>query len=115
MRTDWNGNEPIYRQLRGRVIALILEGTLEEGEALSSVRTVAAEHGVNPLTVLKTWQILHDEGLVEKRRGRGMFVSAGARARLLDRERQRFLSWEWPEIVERMQRLDLDPQVLLQS
>ena len=91
MDSPWNDNQPIYRQLRDKVVAMILEGTLAEGDALPSVRSVAAEHTLNPLTVLKGYQQLVDEGLVEKRRGRGMFVTPSARVHLLRDERERFL------------------------
>ena len=85
MDPNWNDNQPIYRQLRDRMVALILESALKEGDPLPSVRTVAADYRLNPLTVLKGYQQLVDEGLVEKRRGRGMYVSDGARASLADR------------------------------
>src|SRR5512146_2786465 len=113
MDSHWNENQPIYRQLRDKVVAMILEGTLADGDALPSVRNVAAEFSLNPLTVLKGYQQLVDEGLVEKRRGRGMFVTAGARARLMTDERQRFLADEWPRVLERIERLGLDPTDLL--
>jgi GntR family transcriptional regulator len=108
MDSHWNDNQPIYRQLRDKVVAMILEGNLSDGDALPSVRNVAAEFSLNPLTVLKGYQQLVDEGLVEKRRGRGMFVTSGARARLLTDERQRFLADEWPRVLERIERLGLD-------
>ncbi len=113
MEADWSDNQPIYRQLRDRVVAMILEGVLQDGDALPSVRNVAAEYRLNPLTVLKGYQELVDEDLVEKRRGRGMFVLPGARDRLLKGERERFLEQEWPEIVATIQRLGLDPGDLL--
>jgi GntR family transcriptional regulator len=115
MDSHWNDNQPIYRQLRDKVVAMILEGTLAEGDALPSVRSVAAEFTLNPLTVLKGYQQLVDEGLVEKRRGRGMFVNTGARAHLLKGERQRFLEQEWPRVAATIERLGLDPQELLRS
>jgi GntR family transcriptional regulator len=115
MDREWNDNQPIYRQLRDRVVAMILDGVLKEGDPLPSVRTVAAEYRVNPLTVLKSYQELVDEALVEKRRGLGMFVTSGARKQLLKGERQKFLSEEWPRIYATMQRLGLDPEELLQS
>jgi GntR family transcriptional regulator len=108
MDSHWNDSQPIYRQLRDKVVAMILEGALADGDALPSVRNVAAEFSLNPLTVLKGYQQLVDEGLVEKRRGRGMFVTSGARARLLTDERQRFLADEWPRVLERIERLGLD-------
>src|SRR3990172_5543609 len=96
MSTRWNDIEPIYWQLKERTVAMILDGTLAERDALPSVRTVASELQLNPITVSKSYQALVDEGLVEKRRGLGMFVCEGARRRLLDSERQRFLQQEWP-------------------
>src|SRR3954468_17610179 len=103
----WNENQPIYRQLRERVVAMILEGVLKEGDPLPSVRNVAAEYRVNPLTVLKGYQQLVDEDFVESRRGLGMFVKAGARSVLLQGERQKFLAEEWPRIQANIQRLGL--------
>ena len=109
MGHEWNDGQPIYRQLRDRVVAMILDEVLKEGAPLPSVRTVAAEYRVNPLTVLKGYQQLVDDGLVETRRGRGMFVNAGARGRLLKAEREKFLADEWPRIQQRMRRLGLGP------
>ncbi len=113
MDGEWNDGQPIYRQLRDRVVAMILEGVLKEGDALPSVRTVAAEYRVNPLTVLKGYQQLADEELVEKKRGIGMFVKAGARQTLLQGERQKFLAEQWPRIRATMQRLGLTAEELL--
>src|SRR5436305_12690300 len=113
MDPQWDDSVPIYRQLRDRVVAMILEGALKEGDPLPSVRNVAAEYRLNPLTVLKGDQQLVDEGLVESRRGRGMFVNAGARALLLAGEREKFLSEGWPRISATIQRLGLKPQELL--
>ena len=115
MDSHWNDNQPIYRQLRDKVVAMILEGTLADGDALPSVRSVAAEFTLNPLTVLKGYQQLVDEGLVEKRRGRGMFVTPGARALLLTGERQRFLQQEWPRVKAAIERLGLDATELLST
>ncbi len=115
MNDDWNDSQPIYRQLRDRVVAMILDGVLGEGDPLPSVRTVAAESRINPLTVLKAWQQLADDDLVEKRRGLGMFVNAGARKLLLQGERQRFLVEEWPRINATIQRLGLKPKDLLEA
>lgn len=112
---EWNDGQPIYRQLRDRAVALILDSALGEGDPLPSVRNVAAEYRVNPLTVLKAYQQLVDEELVESRRGRGMFVRPGARDRLLASERQKFLSEEWPRIEETIQRLGLTPEELLEG
>ena len=113
MDPNWNDNLPIYRQLRDRVVAMILEGVLKDGDALPSVRNVAAEYRLNPLTVLKGYQELVDEDLVEKKRGRGMFVTEGARKKLLKDERQRFLDKEWPVIVATIDRLGLSAEELL--
>lgn len=113
MDREWNDNQPIYRQLRDRVIAMILDGVLKEGDPLPSVRNVAADYRINPLTVLKSYQELVDEELVEKRRGLGMFVKDGARNLLLKGERQKFLAEEWPRIRATIQRLGLDAQELL--
>jgi len=112
MDSEWNDGQPIYRQIRDRVVAMILDGLLSEGDPLPSVRNVATESRVNPLTVLKAWQQLVDEQLVEKRRGVGMFVNAGARERLLQAERQRFLTDQWPEIQATIQRLGLTQDLL---
>src|SRR6058998_2250156 len=98
MDREWNDSQPIYRQLRERVVEMILDGVLKEGDPLPSVRTVAADYRVNPLTVLKAYQELVDENLIETRRGRGMFVSAGAPGLLLASERRKFLDEEWPRI-----------------
>ena len=113
MDSHWNDSQPIYRQLRDKVVAMILEGALGDGDALPSVRNVAAEFSLNPLTVLKGYQQLVDEGLVEKRRGRGMFVTSGARAQLLTDERQRFLEQQWPRVRATIERLGLDAAELL--
>jgi GntR family transcriptional regulator len=113
MDSYWNDSQPIYRQLRDKVVAMILEGALADGDALPSVRNVAAEFSLNPLTVLKGYQQLVDEGLVEKRRGRGMFVTSGARAQLLTDERQRFLEQQWPRVRATIERLGLDAAELL--
>jgi GntR family transcriptional regulator len=115
MDGQWNDDQPIYRQLRDRAVALILDGVLEEGDPLPSVRNVASEYRVNPLTVLKAYQHLVDEQLVESRRGRGMFIKPGARNRLLEGERQKFLSEQWPRIHATIQRLGLTPQELLDA
>jgi GntR family transcriptional regulator len=113
MDREWNDKQPIYRQLRDRVVAMILEGVLNEGDPLPSVRNVAAEYRVNPLTVLKGYQQLVDEDFVESRRGLGMFVKTGARHLLLQGERQKFLAEEWPRIQANIQRLGLTPEDLL--
>jgi len=113
MDPKWSDDIPIYRQLRDRVVAMILEGVLGDGDALPSVRNVAAEYRLNPLTVLKGYQELVDEGLVEKKRGRGMFVNEGARQQLLKDERLRFVEKDWPKILETIDRLGLDAKELL--
>src|SRR5260221_2224244 len=115
MDREWNDSQPIYRQLRDRVVAMILDGVLKEGDPLPSVRTVAAEFRVNPLTVLKGYQQLVDEQLVESKRGRGMFVNTGARNLLLQSERQKFLAEEWPRIWANIQRLGLTSEELLHA
>ncbi len=115
MDPKWNEDQPIYRQLRDRVITMILEGVLADGDALPSVRNVAAEYRLNPLTVLKGYQELVDEGLVEKKRGRGMFVTDGARTRLMKDERERFVETEWPKILDTIERLGLDADDLLKK
>ena len=115
MENEWNDSQPIYRQLRDRVVAMILDGVLKEGDPLPSVRNVAAEYRVNPLTVLKAYQELVDEQLVETRRGLGMFVKAGARDRLLQGERQRFLMEEWPRVAATIERLGITPKELLRA
>lgn len=115
MDREWSDTQPIYRQLRDRVVAMILDGVLKEGDPLPSVRTVAAEYRVNPLTVLKGYQRLVDEGVVETRRGRGMFINAGARDLLLNGERQRFRDEEWPRIRDTIRRLGLTAEDLLRA
>jgi GntR family transcriptional regulator len=112
---EWNDSQPIYRQLRDLVAAMILDGVLGEGDPLPSVRQVAAEYRVNHLTVLKGYQQLVDERLVESRRGRGMFVVAGARDLLLQGERRKFLEEQWPRIHATIQRLGLTPEELLDA
>ena len=112
MDREWHDSQPIYRQLRDRVVAMILDGVLNEGDPLPSVRNVAAESRVNPLTVLKAYQELVDEELVEARRGLGMFVNAGARDLLVKGERERFLAGEWPRVAATIQRLGLTQKEL---
>jgi GntR family transcriptional regulator len=115
MEREWNDSQPIYRQLRDRVVAEILEGALREGDPLPSVRTVAADYRVNPLTVLKGYQQLVDEQLVETKRGRGMFIKPGARDLLMAGEREKFLNEEWPRVRATIQRLGLTAEELLKS
>jgi GntR family transcriptional regulator len=107
VQISWNDKEPIYLQLRDRLVDLILDGVLQEGEPLPSVRQISSEQRINPITVSKSFQLMVDEGLVEKRRGRGMYVVTGAKARLTDLERQQFLKEEWPAILRRIARLGL--------
>src|SRR5712692_9576222 len=113
MDREWNDSQPIYRQLRDRVVAMILDGVLKEGDPLPSVRNVAAEYRVNPITVLKGYQELVNEQLVETKRGLGMFIKPGARDQLLQGERQKFLAEEWPRVFATIQRLGLKPKELL--
>ena len=115
MSTHWNDSQPIYWQLKERTIAMILDGTLAEGEALPSVRTVASEFHLNPITVSKSYQALVDDGLVEKRRGLGMFVREGARKSLVSSEREKFLNDEWPAMLSRIRQLGLDVEDLLKN
>lgn len=115
MDLEWNDSQPIYRQLRDRVVEMILDRVLREGDPLPSVRTVAAEYRVNPLTILKAYQQLVDEELVEKRRGLGMFVKTGARDLLLAGERRKFLDEQWPRISATIQRLGLTAEELLKT
>jgi len=115
MPIDFNESQPIYRQLRDHVVAMILDGILKEGDALPSIRNVAAEYRVNPLTVLKGYQQLVDEQLIEKRRGLGMFVNIGAKNLLLKGERQKFLDEEWPRVHATIQRLGLNSEDLLKN
>ena len=115
MDREWNDSQPIYRQLRDRVADMILDGLLKEGDPLPSVRNVAVEYRVNPLTVLKGYQQLVDEQLVESKRGRGMFINTGARNLLLEGERQKFLTEQWPRIYATIQRLGLNARQLLNA
>lgn len=115
MNPNWNDNQPIYRQLRDKVVTMILEGALKDGDSLPSVRSVAADYQLNPLTVMKGYQELVDEELVEKKRGLGMFVKDGATDRLRLSERDIFVKEEWPLIVDRINRLGLDIDELLDA
>lgn len=112
---QWSDGAPIYRQLKERVIAMMLDGVLKPGDALPSVRQVAAEYQLNPITVSRAYQELADEALVEKRRGLGMFVTDEASKKLLASERERFLNDEWPAVAERIQRLGLSTEELLRQ
>ncbi len=111
----WQDSQPIYRQLRDRIVAMILDGDLDEGDALPSVRNVAAEYRINPITVLKGYQELVDEELVEKRRGLGMFVKSGSRSALLELERERFVEEQWPHIAQSIRRLGLNARELIDA
>ncbi len=115
MTIAWNDSTPIYRQLRDRVVAMILDGVLKQGDPLPSVRQVAADFQINPITVSKAYQELVDENLVEKRRGLGMYVTEGARGALMKSERDRFLSDEWPSLYARLTRLGLSLKELMEA
>jgi GntR family transcriptional regulator len=115
MAIAWNDNAPIYRQLKERVVGMMLDGVLKPGDALPSVRQIAAEYQLNPITVSRAYQELADEGFVEKRRGLGMYVTDGARDSLLSSERERFLREEWPLVMDRIRRLGLDPEQLVKA
>lgn len=113
MSTRWDDNQPIYWQLRERTVAAIIDGTLAEGQCLPSVRQVAVDFQVNPLTVSKAYQSLVDDSLVEKRRGVGMFVCTGARQKLLESEREHFLREEWPRVADKIRQLGLSVEELI--
>ena len=113
--TDWNASEPIYLQLRNLLVRQIMSGHLPEGDAIPSVRQVAADERINPVTVSKAYQLLVEQGLVEKRRGLGMFVTAGAQRQAIDNERAHFLREEWPELQARIRELGLDAHSLLRA
>lgn len=115
MTIGWNDNTPIYRQLKDRVIGMMLDGALKAGDPLPSVRQVAAQYQLNPITVSRAYQELVDDNLVEKRRGIGMYVSEGASEKLLASERERFVREEWPAMMERIRRLGLDVEQLLRA
>lgn len=113
MTPDWTDDQPIYRQLKDKVVGAIVDGSFKEGEALPSVRSVAVDLAINPLTASKAYQELVMDGLVEKRRGLGMFVVEGAKDKLVEAERQRFLTEEWPRVLRTIERLGLDTAMLL--
>jgi len=115
MSGDWNDNAPIYRQLKARVVGMMLDGLLKPGDALPSVRQIAADFQLNPITVSRAYQELVDETLIEKRRGLGMYMTDGARDKLMASERERFLREEWPAMLERIRRLGLDLEQLLRG
>lgn len=106
---------PVYLRLRGHIAGLILDGVIAEGDPLPSVRALAAEQGVNPLTVAKAYQSFQDAGLVAVRRGVGMFVAPGAPARLREEARAHFLGEEWPKVAARMRQIGIDPARLLEE
>jgi GntR family transcriptional regulator len=115
MSNDWHSNAPIYRQLKERVVTMLLDGTLQPGDALPSVRQIAADFQLNPITVSRAYQELVDEELVETKRGLGMFVLVGAREKLLKSERAQFLKEEWPAVIERMNQLGINAIELLNT
>ena len=115
MSNDWNNNTPIYRQLKDRIVAMLLDGLLKPGDPLPSVRQIAADFQLNPITVSRAYQELADATLVEKRRGIGMYVTEGAREKLIISERERFLREEWPQLLERIRRLGMNMEELLAS
>ena len=115
MSSDWNNNAPIYRQLKDRIVAMLLDGLLKPGDPLPSVRQIAADFQLNPITVSRAYQELADATLVEKRRGIGMYVTDGAREKLIVSERERFLQEEWPQMVERIRRLGMNTTELLSA
>ena len=115
MSNDWNNNAPIYRQLKDRIVAMLLDGLLKPGDALPSVRQIAADFQLNPITVSRAYQELADATLVEKRRGIGMYVTDGAREKLIVSERERFLHEEWPQMLERIRRLGMNMDDLLSA
>ena len=113
--TPFNETQPIFVQIRQRIAAMILSESAKEGEALPSVRSIAADLSVNPLTVTRAYDSLVNLGVVESRRGMGMFVADGARAKLLTHERDTFLREEWPRIRTQIQTLGLDLETLLKD
>lgn len=115
MAQQWQSDTPIYLQLYQQVVSRILDGNIQEGEALPSVRKVAAEYQLNPLTISKAYQMLQEEQIVEKQRGKGLFVKVGVQGLILARERQLFLEQQWPSIIEKIERLQLSPEQLLLS
>ncbi len=113
MTTQWQNDAPIYLQFYQQVVGRILEGYIKEGEALPSVRRVAAEYQINPITISKAYQMLQDEALVEKQRGKGLFVKQGTQALMLAREREAFLTKQWPQILKKISLLKLSANELL--
>jgi GntR family transcriptional regulator len=112
---DFHTNQPIFLQIRQRLIQMVLTGAVREGEALPSVRQISAELSVNPLTVTRAFEALVGLGVVEKRRGLGMFVSDGARVALLAHEREKFVNEDWPRVLAQIKALELDPADLLEQ
>ena len=115
MQISFHDRSPIYRQLSERLRELILEGVYNNGDALPSVRQIASEHRINPITVSKAFQMLVDEALVEKRRGLGMYVTAGASEKLIEDERRRFLEVDLPDFKDRAERLGFSVDELLKE
>lgn len=113
--TEWQDNQPIFRQLADKITEQILQGIWPEGEALPSVRTVSADLKINHLTVMKGYQLLVDEGLVEKRRGQGMFVASGALSQLRTQQRQQFLEQQIPQIAATLAQLDMSLDDFMQQ
>lgn len=113
METHWNNDIPIYIQLHQQVVNRILDGYIKEGDALPSVRTVAAEYQLNPITISKAYQMLQDENIVEKQRGKGLFVKDGVQVVMLEKERNVFLQDKWPKILAQITRLKISPEQLL--
>lgn len=115
MAAQWKNDQPIYLQLKEQILTMIIDGILTEGEALPSVRKVAVDYQINPITASKAYAELVDDGLVEKKRGLGMFILEGARKKLLATEQKKFLEQEWPNIIKRISRLGLDTKQLIDS
>ncbi|MCH8257179.1 MAG: GntR family transcriptional regulator [Proteobacteria bacterium] len=115
MEISWNDKDPIYRQLHDRLVEMILEGIYGNGDSLPSVRQLSADHRINPITVSKAFQLLVDEGVVEKKRGLGMYVMTGAREKLAEDEKKLFLTEEWPRLLEKIARLGLSVGELLEE
>lgn len=109
---QWNDKQPIYQQLKEKIATAIMEGAIKEGDAIPSIRTVCTDYQINPMTASKAYQVLVDDNIIEKQRGRGMFVKDGARNRLLASEKKRFLEEEWPLILQKIKRLGLDIEEL---
>jgi GntR family transcriptional regulator len=113
MEISWNDKDPIYRQLHDRLVEMILEGVFRNGDSLPSVRQIASDHRINPITVSKAFQLLVDDGVVEMKRGLGMYVLMGAREKLAKDEKSHFMSEEWPRILGKIERLGLSTRELL--